>query len=84
MIPADSVLVDYLSGLIDDGNAEEDVLQVTRMILESPAEEDLAALDRLIERLATIVDAKQQASRADGRDSNVSLGWTFGHVCMIF
>lgn len=63
---ADSVLVDYLAGLIDDANPEEDVLRVTRMILESPAEDNLDALDRLISRLATIVDAKQQASRANG------------------
>ncbi|EJD55360.1 hypothetical protein AURDEDRAFT_179121 [Auricularia subglabra TFB-10046 SS5] len=63
---ADSVLVDYLSGLIDDASAEEDVLQVTRDILQSPAEDNLQALDHLIRRLAAIVDAKQQASRQAG------------------
>lgn len=26
----------------------------------------------------------QEVLRADGRDSNTSLGWTFGHVCMNF
>lgn len=63
---ADSVLVDYLAGLIDDANPEEDVLRVARLILESPAEDNLDALDRLIARLATIVDAKHEAMRASG------------------
>jgi len=64
---ADDVLVEYLAGLIDEASTtEDDVLQVTRDILESPAEDDPAALDNLIKRLAIIVTAKQQASAANG------------------
>src|SRR5688572_8210165 len=64
---ADDVLVDYLAGLIDEANTvEEDVLDVTRAILESPAEEDPGALERLLQRLSKIVIAKQQASTGTG------------------
>ncbi|KAF7319831.1 Protein gcn20 [Mycena kentingensis (nom. inval.)] len=53
----EEVIVQYLAGyLVDDAGEEEDVLQVARQILESVAGSRAKVLERLMQRLADILE----------------------------
>lgn len=63
----EDIVVDYLSGyLVDDASAEEDVLQITRSMLESFADAagKPSKLDELITRLGTFIAARINARNA--------------------
>ncbi|THH09415.1 hypothetical protein EW145_g2024 [Phellinidium pouzarii] len=58
----EEIVVDYLSGyLVDDAGEDEDVLQITRNMLESFANEQPAALEQLLTRLGKILEARLSA-----------------------
>lgn len=59
----EDILVEYVAGyVLDDAAEEEDVLDIARQILESPARGREAALDTLLARLSKVIDAKRSAS----------------------
>lgn len=58
----EEILVTYLAGYVVDGAAEEeDTLLITRQILESSAEGREDALERLLSRLSSILEARRNA-----------------------
>ena len=63
----EDIVVDYLSGyLVDDAGADEDVLQVTRNMLESFAESNPTALDELLRELGGLLSARLSARTVVG------------------
>lgn len=53
----EEIIVQYLSGyLVDDAGEEEDVLQVAQYILKSVAGDRLDALEKLMNKLAVILE----------------------------
>lgn len=59
----EDILVEYIAGyILDDASEEEDVLDIARLILESPARGREAALENLLARLSKVIDAKRSAS----------------------
>ncbi|KAI5120551.1 hypothetical protein M0805_000279 [Coniferiporia weirii] len=58
----EEIVVDYLSGyLVDDAGEDEDVLQITRNMLESFASERPSALEELLTRLGKILEVRLSA-----------------------
>ena len=58
----EDIIVDYLSGyLVDDASEEEDVLQITRDMLESFAFDKPSALDELLTKLGKLLEARLNA-----------------------
>lgn len=58
----EEIVVDYLSGyLVDDAGEDEDVLQVTRNMLESFAESKPDALEQLLQKLGHVLEARLSA-----------------------
>jgi ATP-binding cassette subfamily F protein 3 len=58
----EEIIVDYLAGyLVDDAGEDEDVLQVTRDMLESFAGERKDALEELLRKLGEILEARINA-----------------------
>lgn len=58
----EDIIVDYLSGyLVDDASEEEDVLQITRNMLESFAFDKPSALDELLVKLGKLLEARLNA-----------------------
>jgi ATP-binding cassette, subfamily F, member 3 len=54
---AEEIIVQYLSGyLVDDAGEEEDVLQVARDMLQSLAGDDATTLEKLMTRLADLLE----------------------------
>ena len=63
----ENIVVDYLSDyLVDDAGADEDVLQVTRNMLESFAESNPTALDELLKGLETLLSAHLNSRESVG------------------
>ena len=55
----EDIIVDYLSGyLVDDASQDEDVIQVTRNMLESFARDRVDKLEELTKRLSQILEAR--------------------------
>ena len=64
---AENIVVDYLSDyLVDDAGADEDMLQVTRNMLESFAESNPSALDELLKGLETLLSSRLNARASVG------------------
>lgn len=58
----EEIIVDYLSGyLVDDAGEDEDVLQITRNMLESFAESRPDALEKLLQKLGSLLEARLNA-----------------------
>lgn len=58
----EDIVVDYLSGyLVDDASEEEDVLQITRNMLESFAYDKPSALDELLTSLGKLLEDRLNA-----------------------
>jgi ATP-binding cassette subfamily F protein 3 len=64
----EEIIVQYLSGyLVDDAGEEEDVLQVARDMLQSLAGDDVVTLEKLMTRLADLLEdqlAARQKNKA--------------------
>ena len=55
----EEIIVDYLAGyLVDDAGEDEDVLQITRDMLESFARDRKSALEDLLKKLAEVLEAR--------------------------
>ncbi len=61
----EDIIVDYLSGyLVDEASEDEDVLQITRNMLESFAQDRPSALEELLQKLAQILETSLQGRSA--------------------
>lgn len=61
----EDIIVDYLSGyLVDEASEDEDVLQITRNMLESFARDRPSALEELLQKLAQILETRLQGRAA--------------------
>lgn len=59
----EDIIVDYLSGyLVDDASQDEDIIQVTRNMLESFARDRGNKLEELLRRLSQILETRINAA----------------------